>query len=123
MKGALLLFVALAACKNNTSHIYQGARWDPDKDCMDPVSSIDVLAGDDVPSTCTPTCLVAPAEQDGGRAIYVSSMCGPYPPLFDTTGAFPGCDRALAASTRGDACLADGGTSNAFDAGDASDAF
>jgi hypothetical protein len=56
-------------------------------------------------------------------------MCAPYPPFFDTSGGFPGCAEALAASSRGDTCTGDAGSTNprdasavAADASDASDA-
>jgi hypothetical protein len=115
---ALVALVALAACKSAVSHIYMGEQWDPAKNCVQPQSSVDVVDGESASATCSPTCLVAPADQDGGRTIYVSTMCAPLPALFDATGTFPGCDRALAAFARGDVCLPDGGTSNpAPDAG------
>jgi hypothetical protein len=54
---------------------------------------------------------VTAAGQNGGQAgIYVTTMCGPYAPFDDTTGAIAGCDAALAALARGDICDPDGGS-------------
>ena len=70
---------------------------------------MDVTSGDD-PGTCGAICLLQ-RRAEGGRAVYVSTMCPPYPASeFDLSGKDPVCARALAALARNDTCLSDGGT-------------
>jgi hypothetical protein len=99
------------ACGDARSHPYAGRLYRGDRDCVDPSSVIDVVDG---PSgaTCAPVCVASPVSPDGGRAIYVSTMCAPYPPFFDSSGNVPGCERALAASSRNDTCTGDAGSTN-----------
>ncbi len=81
--------------------------------CLGTESSIDVVEGD-TPGSCAPVCLVRAKDPnaDGGRSVYVSTMCAPYPPGFDTSGADPACPRALEAQSRNDTCLSDGGSTH-----------
>jgi hypothetical protein len=113
----LLFLAAIVACKGTVSHIYLGERWDPSRDCLDPSSAVDVVEGSAPTGSCAPLCIVAPATSTGDRTIYTSTMCPPFPPSFDTTSTFPGCDRALAALARKDVCLSDGGSTSPTDSG------
>jgi hypothetical protein len=79
-------------------------------------TSIDVVDGPDPSAPCDPLCVVVPSSE-GGIAVYVSTECGPYPPAADTSGASPGCARALAAYNRNNTCADDGGASNPLEAG------
>ncbi len=108
--------IVVVSCSNPASHIYAGRRYEPVRDCIDTTASIDVVSSADPGSTCDAVCLAAPPTSTGERALYVSKMCPPYPPLFDTRGGVPDCERALAAYSRNDTCLADGGTSGRKDA-------
>ena len=111
--AALLVLAMIAACGDNRSHIYTGRLFEPARSCLDSAATIDVVDGTDPGSLCAKKCIATLAPGDGGpRAIYVSSMCPPYPTFSDTTGAAIGCDQALAASERSDLCLADGGTAH-----------
>jgi hypothetical protein len=58
-------------------------------------------------------CLVQ-RRADAGRAIYVATMCPPYPAAvdFDPSGTDPACAPALAALARNDTCATDGGSAN-----------
>lgn len=105
--GAALGAGAGAACGDG-SHIYEGRLFTEDRACLGPTTSIDVVEGDR-PGDCEAKCLVD-SQSDGGRAVFVSRMCGPYPYGFDVSGTDPSCDDALAALARGDNCLDDGGS-------------
>lgn len=94
-------------------HVVLGQLYEAGRDCLDPTGSVDVVDGPDPGLNCAPTCLVAPIGQSGsGAGVYVTTACGPYPPLDDTTGTPPGCAGALAALERADICSIDGGSSN-----------
>lgn len=98
-----------SSCKDDGTHVYVGRLFLEARDCLGTTSSVDVIAGDD-PGTCDAVCLLQP-RAEGGRAVYVSTMCPPYPaPDFDVSGTDPVCVRALAALARNDTCLSDGGT-------------
>jgi hypothetical protein len=101
----------LSSCKDDGTHVYPGRLFLEPRDCVATSSSVDVIAGDD-PGTCDPICLLQ-LQHEGGRAVYVSTMCPPYPaPDFDVSGKDPVCARALAALARNDTCLSDGGTTH-----------
>jgi hypothetical protein len=103
LRRSLVLF-ALTAC-GESSHVYEARLYDEARRCLATTSSVDVVTGDR-PGTCAPTCFVQPLR-DGGRSIYVSTMCGPYPFGFRVTTE-PPCDEAIAALSRDDTCKADG---------------
>jgi hypothetical protein len=105
--ASLGILVAMAC--GDPSHVYAGRRFVDDRGCIDPTTSLDVVTGDVPKQACAPTCLTQP-HPDGGRTVYVSTMCAPYPFGFDATGADPVCASALAASARNDTCLEDGGS-------------
>jgi hypothetical protein len=118
--GALAFGAKVSAlgCDDVGSHIFAGEQYDAVKECLDPVSSIDVVTGPE-PKTCPATCIVA-VEQDGGKTAYLSTMCGPYPqyPFEKDAGGEPLCAQAFAA-LKANAYCADGGTLlGATDAGD-----
>ena len=106
----LAMLVLHAAACGDPSHIFEGRRFVEQRACLGTISSIDVVEGDR-PGSCGPTCLAQP-ESDGGRSIYVSTMCAPYPFAFDASGSDPACPAALEALARNDSCRADGGSSN-----------
>jgi hypothetical protein len=99
--------VSLHAC-GDASHIYEGRLYREDRQCLATKSSVDVVEGE-APGDCGARCLVQ-RTTDGSRAIYVSTMCAPFPFNFDATGSDPACADALAALTRNDTCLTDGGS-------------
>ena len=113
MKVLALSLWLVAACDDSGSHVFAARLYEPTRLCVDPTTSVDVVNGNDPGSSCEPTCLTPHAAPDGGAPeIYVSRMCPPYPPLYDTAGGVAGCDGAIAATVRGDTCLADGGSSH-----------
>ena len=121
LHGLAVAFASLAAftcilhtpaCKDDGTHVYVGRLYVEARDCLGTSSSVDVISGDD-PGTCAPICLVQ-KRGEGGKAIYIATMCPPYPAgvEFDTAGTDPACPKALAALSRGDTCLSDGGTTH-----------
>lgn len=108
LAGAALCGVAWA-CGDTASHVYEGRLYREDRGCLATKSSVDVVEGERA-GECAPTCLVQPLA-GGGRAVYVATMCAPYPFMFDATGTHPSCAPALAAFARNDTCLADGDSS------------
>jgi hypothetical protein len=102
--------IATALACGDGSHIFEGRLFRPDRSCLASTSSIDVVEGDP-PGDCGPICLAQPLA-DGGRAIYVATMCAPYPFAFDASGADLLCPPALASLERSDSCLTDGGSTN-----------
>jgi hypothetical protein len=112
-----------AGCGDQASHPYLAELYEPGRDCLDPSTAIDVVNGASASGDCAPVCLygssdligLADGGDDGGGETYVSTMCPPYPGLFDTSGTEPDCPLALAALTRADVCLDDGGSTNAAD--------
>lgn len=105
--GALIAACVVAAC-DDASRPFLGRFFLESRDCLGTVSSIDVVPGE--ASRCAPACLVQ-RTYDGGRPVYVTTECAPYPPDTDGTGVDPRCAAALDAFTRGDTCLPDGGSS------------
>jgi hypothetical protein len=104
------MVAALLAC-GDPSHVFEARLFVERRQCLGTKASVDVVAGDPPSKSCAPTCLVQP-QSDGGRAIYVSRMCAPYPFAFDPSGSDPACPAALAAFARNDTCFVDGGSSS-----------
>jgi hypothetical protein len=97
-------------CKNDGTHVYQARFYLEGRDCLGTSSAIDVVEGEE-PGNCEAICF-RQVRGDAGNAIYVSSMCPPYPadPDFERSGRDPACPAALAAFARNDTCLSDGGS-------------
>ena len=109
--AAIACMLHVSACKDDGTHVFTGRFFVEGRDCLGTSAAIDVLSGDE-PGDCSAICLVQ-RRGEGGRAVYVSTMCPPYPPPgieLDTAGTDPACPRALAALARGDTCLSDGGS-------------
>jgi hypothetical protein len=106
----------LAGCSDTGSYIYSGEQYDPTLQCLEPVSSIDVIAGNGA-GACGPVCILSLPE-DGGQIAYVSTMCPPYPlyPFETDASTDPLCVAALEAFARGALCE-DGGVVITGDAG------
>ena len=111
---ALGAVAGFLACGGTASHVFQGHLYEPARDCIDPLTAIDVLAGPDPGLGCDPVCLVGTSTLlgDGGaKSTYVTNMCPPYPPNFDQPEESAACAPAIAALHRNDLC-ADSGSSN-----------
>jgi hypothetical protein len=108
--SAAIAPIALGSACGDPSHIFEGRLFIQDRGCLGTTSSVDVVEGER-PGECGPTCLAQPND-DGGRAVYVATMCGPYPYRFDAAGTDPLCPSALAALARNDTCLLNGGSSS-----------
>ncbi len=109
--------LSVLGCDDTGSYIFSGEQYDPTLQCLEPVSSIDIIAGNP-PGSCAPVCILS-LPQDGGQIAYVSTMCGPYPnyPFETDAGGDPLCLAAMDAFNR-DALCEDGGVV-VLDGGDA----
>jgi hypothetical protein len=118
----LFLLACAIACESPSTHVLLGQPYEANRDCVDPTTSIDIVDGPDPGFGCSPTCVVTPIGQNGSEGgVYVTTMCGPYPPLDDTTGMPAGCAGALAAFGRADTCSSDGTSTSPADAGPSDD--
>ncbi len=112
--GASLSFAlasfALGSCGGG-AHVLEGQRFDPSRGCLEKTSTLDVLDGPPPAQPCAPLCLLQ-TTSDGGTALYVSRSCPPFPPQWDTSAKDPRCALALAAASRNDSCLSDGGSTH-----------
>lgn len=104
---ALAGLAAAAIACGDPNHIYEGRAYVDARDCLGTPSSVDVVEGDRPTQNCAPICL-AQGHADGGRTLYVSTMCAPYPFQFDASGGDSACPAALAAFGRDDTCNVDG---------------
>jgi hypothetical protein len=129
--AAITCILHATACKDDGTHVYLGRLFVEARGCLGTGSSVDVVSGGE-PGDCAPICIVQ-HRAEGGRAVYVATMCAPYPAAveFDTSGTDPACAPALAALSRDDTCLSDGGDTHPLpdaapeasaDAADAADA-
>ena len=75
--AAFMCTLHTTACKDDGTHVYVGRLYVEARDCLGTSSSVDVISGDD-PGSCAPICLVQ-KRGEGGKAIYVATMCPPYP--------------------------------------------
>lgn len=101
---------AAGACNSADSHLYLGRRYDEARGCLESSSALDVVSGESASETCPASCLVGSA--DGGRTVYVSTMCEQYPVGFDRSGSDAVCAQAFRAAAQHDDCLPDGGSTH-----------
>jgi hypothetical protein len=90
--------------------VFVASPYETAGDCFGPSTSlaqVDTSSGD---LDCDPTCLVL-ASASGDTEVYVSIMCGPYPPAYDASGTNPACAAALAAWPAEASALANGSSS------------
>lgn len=116
--GPLVWLATQTTACGDESHVFEGRLFLEGRKCLGTNASVDVVEGSP-PGSCGPRCL-SQHHADGGRSLYVSTMCGPFPFDFDSSGTDPGCGDALAALARNDTCLLDGGSSAPGAVGDAS---
>ncbi|MCW5834020.1 MAG: hypothetical protein KIS78_16590 [Labilithrix sp.] len=118
--AAVAMLVAHAIACGDPTHVFEGRLFVEQRACLGTTASVDVVEGAP-PGECGPTCLTQP-QQGGGRAVYVATMCPPYPFGFDASGDDFACASALAALARNDTCLLDGGSTSPAPAEDPADA-
>lgn len=101
-----------SACDDDGSHVYIGRFYLEGRDCLGTTSALDAVEGD-APGECSPRCFIQ-LRSEAARAVYVATMCAPYPAAveFDLSGTDPVCAPALAALARNDTCATDGGSAN-----------
>ena len=116
--AALAAAVAGLACTDDVrSHVYSGEQYDETRMCLEPVTSIDIVAGPAPATPCSPVCILSDATDAGPAQVFVSSMCAPYPtgyPYDSKPGSDPRCAVAIAAFDRNTLCESDGGIQNPF---------
>ncbi|MET0412290.1 MAG: hypothetical protein ABW217_13395 [Polyangiaceae bacterium] len=71
---ALAPFV-LAACDEFGPRIYSAYPYRTEEQCLEPSVVLAVVHADELPATCAPVCLSFEA------ALYVSTICAPYPTM------------------------------------------
>lgn len=109
--AAIICSIHLFACgSTDGSHAYTGRLFLESRRCLGTTSALDAVEGELPERECAPICLVQ-RRADADRAIYVSTMCAPYPFDYDTSGSDPACPAALEAHGRDDTCFSDGGSS------------
>ncbi len=115
------LAVVVAACDDANVHILSGQLFDPQGDCLGPVSGVDVIGGPSTGDNCTPECIVADVAD--ASYVYVTTTCPPYSPDYvteapdQTHGASDPCVAAFAAFDAGTLCGLDGGSEAGSEAG------
>ena len=107
-----IVSLCVSACTESPTHVFFGQEYDPVRDCLQSVTAVDTISGNDTGQSCNLVCIAAPPDPEAGVAVYVSTTCPPYPPLFDASGTSAECRLALAAANRKAACLDDGGVSS-----------
>lgn len=113
---------SITACTTDPTYVYRATPFDTSTGCLGTPVSLDVIQGP-LPADCPPACLVQSSTRDGGRSVYVSRTCAPYPPELDSTGTVPECSRALLAAAQSSGCVPEGGVDSGLpDPSDASDA-
>jgi hypothetical protein len=97
-----------AACNDPEQYVFSAAPFDTTNLCLGPYQAVDVVSGGSGASTCAPKCFV------NAGAVYVSTVCPPFPDptVWDESGLDPNCPAALSAFARMDTCFPDGGSSN-----------
>ena len=117
-----LMTIVVAACDDEPSHIFYGQEYNAALGCLETVTVIDTIGGDDTGQSCALICVASPPDPEAGEIVYASTTCAPYPPLFDVSGNDPQCPLAIAAAKSQTTCLDDGGVSSANPADAGSDA-
>jgi len=112
---ASTFLAAGSGCEEGGAHVYHGRYFDESRGCLESITALDVVPGDET-GDCTPLCLVQPTWE-GGRSLYVSTACAPYPHGFDVSGSDPRCAAVLAAFARVDLCRDDGTSSHPLEGG------
>lgn len=106
--AAVALALAAVGCDDAPeSHVFVAAPFVPDAGCFGLSVSVAFVDTADASLDCAPVCLVAPAT-GGPLAVFVTTMCGPYPTGYDTSQSDATCQQALAAWPAEQAALAAG---------------
>jgi len=101
---------ASGACDDTGAYPFQARPLDDTIGCLGNVAVLDIIAGADPGLGCTPRCFVATqADEAGDFIVYGTTMCGPGPQGYDSSGQDPRCAVALGAVGRTDLCTGDGG--------------
>lgn len=124
LSGALAAgAMSFGACDDTGDYLFLARQLDESRGCLGDEAAIDVISGSDPGLGCAARCFVSKELDDaGGYPVFATTMCGPAPltyaesPVTDG-GLDPRCVVALAAVSRSDICLPDGGDTNPADGG------
>lgn len=109
----LISGLIVTACDDDPAHAFFAQAYEPGRDCLDTVTALDTIDGEDTGQDCPPLCIVSePGAADAGVTVYVSTTCEPYPPFFDVSQTNPLCAPALLAAKNQSTCFPDGGRSS-----------
>jgi len=98
---AFVLLVAGAACDPSGPRIYTARAYDPSARCLADYAPLGLVQAGDLGASCDPVCLQV------GDALYVSTVCPPYPASASSLAADdPTCRAALAALAADASCSA-----------------
>lgn len=62
----------VSACDESGPRVYTAQAYDAEADCLEAYAPLGLVEADELPATCEPVCLE-------GEALYVSTVCAPYP--------------------------------------------
>jgi hypothetical protein len=109
--GAALAAAAAACIDPDASFVYTARPYDRAGMCLEPYVELELIPGAGGGDACTSpeagpagpgvACLVS-----SSGALYVSTVCPPYPPDYDASGKDPACPAAIAALMNGVSCAA-----------------
>jgi hypothetical protein len=109
LRLAALLGACAASCDDFGPRVYTAQLFRADPGCLEAFTPIGLVQAQDLGSACDPVCLRL------GDALYVSTVCAPYPAeaSLEAAGA-EDCAAALAALTAEASCE-DGGQDSGAD--------
>jgi hypothetical protein len=84
--------LAVAACDDGNVHILSGQLYDPQAQCIEPSTGIDVVNGNSTGDNCAPACISI--ESGDATSVYVTTMCPPFPGDYTIEAADAATDDA-----------------------------
>jgi hypothetical protein len=103
LRLALLLAAGAAACEDFGPRVYTAQLFQAEPGCLDAYAPIGLVQARDLGSECEPVCLRL------GDALYVSTVCAPYPAEASIEADTEECGAALTALGAGASCEETGG--------------
>ena len=108
--GGVATTATLTSCISTDSYLYTAQKYDPDNDCVNAYSAVEVVKGSGASAVCPRTCLMV------GDDLYVSTLCPPLPAIASAVDSDAGtCIAALAAAATGGTCDAPAPTEGGAD--------
>ena len=72
---AAIACLLLVACSETGPRVYTAQPYDAEATCLGEYEALGLVEADELPANCLPTCLAV------SGAVYVSTLCPPYPDL------------------------------------------